>query len=180
MKTSLHHRVGGKDKNGITELIEIDSNSSEPVALNFSRFSHLVVTLQTSLGNYLPCTIPVHRILSERTQHQSAGQSETVNFAVEGDAELEHMFDQIQSVLQVMNKTNPQSIQSLLQNQCIDVKYSVDEEGVMMDICSGILIYNHTSIYLFIRLWLGSTRLFTHIIPPLKSVACPPFASLLP
>lgn len=172
-------RVEGKDKNGFTELIEIQPNSFDPVPISISRFSHLIVTLQSSLGDYLPCTIPVHRILSEHTQHSAIDHSETVNFAIEGDAELEHVVESLQESLQKTELNARQRMRTVRQSQSIDVKYSVSEESVMMDICSGIVLWNHTSVYLLARLLLGDNRLFTSIIPPYSSISCPPLASLL-
>ena len=177
--TSIDCRVEGKDKNGSTELVEIQPNSFDPVPINISRFSHLIITLQSSLGDYLPCTIPVHRVLSEHTQNSAIGQSETVNFAIEGDAELEHVLEDLQESLQKSGLNARQKLRVARQSQSIDVKYSVSEESVMMDICSGIVLWNHTNVYLLARLLLGNKRLFTSVIPPYSSISCPPLASLL-
>ena len=177
--TKFDRRVEGKDKNGSTELVEIQPNSFDPVPINISRFSHLIITLQSSLGDYLPCTIPVHRVLSEHTQNPTVGQSETVNFAIEGDAELEHVLESLQESLQKTGLNTRQKMRTLRQSQSIDVKYSVSEESVMMDICSGIVLWNHTNVYLLARLLLGNKRLFTSVIPPYSSISCPPLASLL-
>lgn len=123
--------------------------------------------------------IPVHRVLSEHTQHPAIGQSETVNFAIEGDSELEHVLESLQESLQKAGLNARQRMRTARQSQSIDVKYSVSEESVMMDICSGIVLWNHTNVYLLARLLLGKKRLFTGVIPPYSSISCPPLASLL-
>ena len=102
-----------------------------------------------------------------------------MNFAIEGDAELEHVLEGLQESLQMSGLNARQKLRVARQSQSIDVKYSVSEESVMMDICSGIVLWNHTNVYLLARLLLGNKRLFTSVIPPYSSISCPPLASLL-
>lgn len=53
------------------------------------------------------------------------------------------------------------------------MKYSVNEESMMMGIWSESALWNHTSVYLLSSLYLGNNRLFKSIIPPYSSISCP-------
>lgn len=87
MLRGAERSVEGEEKSGKRELLQVLAADAPPLAFSSTRFSSLVLTLETPLGNYRPCRVPVHRLLAYA--QPAAEQSDSVNFVVEAEAELE-------------------------------------------------------------------------------------------